>query len=125
MAKDKIRVLVADDEDGLRSTVAAWLSDEGFSVDQAPDGLEAIKKIQSNDFDIAILDIKMPGANGLEVLRYLKKNSGTTEAVMMTGMSDISMAVEAMKLGAREYLTKPIDMDQLVPQLKSLLKTRD
>lgn len=125
MDKDKINVLIADDEDGLRSTIAAWLTDEGFVVEEAPDGKEAIKKVQSGDFDIALLDIKMPGANGLEVLRYIKKNSSPTEVVMMTGMSDVNMAVEAMKLGAREYLTKPLDMDQLVPQLKNLLKKRD
>lgn len=123
--KDTVNILIADDEDGLRTTIAAWLTDEGFQVDQAPDGLEAIKKVQTKDFDIALLDIKMPGANGLEVLRYIKKNSNPTEVVMMTGMSDVSMAVEAMKLGAREYLTKPLDMDQLVSQLRNLLKTRD
>ncbi|MGB2868130.1 MAG: response regulator, partial [Bacteroidota bacterium] len=125
MEQDKISVLIADDEDPLRMTIAAWLGDEGFEVEQAPDGLDAIKKVQSKDFDVAILDIKMPGANGLEVLRYIKKNSSQTEVVMVTGMSDVSMAVEAMKLGAREYLTKPIDMDQLVPSLRALLKTRD
>ncbi|MBI2620578.1 MAG: response regulator [Ignavibacteriales bacterium] len=125
MTTEKINVLIADDEDGLRSTIAAWLKDEGFGVEEVPDGTEAIKKVQSHDFDVALLDIKMPGANGLEVLRYIKKNSNQTEVVMMTGMSDVSMAVEAMKLGAREYLTKPLDMDQLVPQLKALLKKRD
>ncbi|MBI5464699.1 MAG: response regulator [Ignavibacteriales bacterium] len=125
MEEEKISILIADDEDPLRTTIAAWLSDEGFDVDQAPDGLEAIKKVQGRDFDIALLDIKMPGANGLEVLRYIKKNSPQTEVVMATGMSDVSMAVEAMKLGAKEYLTKPIDMDQLVPQMRSLIKKRD
>lgn len=125
MDQEKIRVLIADDEDGLRMTVAAWLGDEGFDVEQAGNGLDAIKIVQSRDFDIALLDIKMPGANGLEVLRYIKKNSSPTEVVMMTGMSDVSMAVEAMKLGAKEYLTKPVDMDQLVPQLRSLIKKRD
>lgn len=122
---EKINVLIADDEDGLRSTIAAWLTDEGFAVDEAPDGTEAIKKVQVKDFDVALLDIRMPGANGLEVLRYIRKNSGETEVVMMTGMSDVTMAVEAMKLGAREYLTKPLDMDQLVPQIRSLLQKRD
>ena len=123
--EEKINILIADDEDGLRSTIAAWLTDEGFVVDEAPDGKEAIRKIQVKDYNIALLDIKMPGANGLEVLRYIRKNSGSTEVVMMTGMSDVTMAVEAMKLGAREYLTKPLDMDQLVPQLHNLLKKRD
>jgi two-component system sensor histidine kinase/response regulator len=125
MSEDKNQILIADDEDPLRTTVAAWLSDEGFEVEQAIDGVEAIKMIQGKDYDIALLDIKMPGANGLEVLRYIRKNSTQTEVVMMTGMSDISMAVEAMKLGAKEYLTKPIDMDQLVPQLRGIIRTRD
>ncbi|HXG39282.1 MAG TPA: response regulator [Bacteroidota bacterium] len=125
MTEEKINVLIADDEESLRATIAAWLGDEGFEVDQAADGLEAIKKVQGRDFDIALLDIKMPGANGLEVLRFIKKNSNPTEVVMMTGMSDVGMAVEAMKLGAKEYLTKPVDLDQLVPQLRSLIKKRD
>ena len=125
MEQEKVSVLIADDEDPLRMTVAAWLKDEGFEVDQAADGEEAIRKISSKDYDVAILDIKMPGANGLEVLRYAKKNSPYTEVVMMTGMSDVGMAVEAMKLGSREYLTKPADMDQLVPQLRAMLKKRD
>jgi len=125
MDDEKIRVLIADDEDGLRTTIAAWLGDEGFEVHEAPNGLEAVKLVQANDFDIALLDIRMPGMNGLEVLRYIRKNSPTTDAVMMTGMSDVGMAVEAMKLGSREYLTKPIDLDQLVPQLRALMRKRD
>ncbi|MCX7984398.1 MAG: response regulator [Bacteroidetes bacterium] len=125
MENEKITVLIADDEDPLRTTIAAWLTDEGFDVDEASSGIEAIAKIQAKDFDIAMLDIKMPGVNGLEVLRYIKKNSSLTEVVMMTGMSDISMAVEAMKLGAKEYLTKPIDMEQLVPQLRAIIQKRN
>ncbi len=125
MDNKQIYVLIADDEDPLRATIAAWLSDEGFLVDEATNGTEAIEKLQENDYDIAILDIRMPGANGLEVLRYIKRNSNQTEVVMMTGMSDVSMAVEAMKLGAKEYLTKPIDMEQLVPQLRTIIRNRN
>lgn len=125
MNENNIQVLIADDEDALRTTIAAWLRDEKFEVEEVGDGLEAIKKTQAKDYDIALLDIKMPGANGLEVLRYIKKNSAQTEIVMMTGMSDVSMAVEAMKLGAKEYLTKPVDMDQLVPQLKGIIQARN
>ena len=125
MDENAIRVLIADDEDSLRSTIAAWLGDEGFVVQQAADGLEAIKLVQSNDFDIALLDIKMPGVNGLEVLRFVRKNSPTTDVIMMTAMSDVNMAVEAMKLGSKEYLTKPVDLDQLVPQLRMLISKRD
>lgn len=122
---NKIHVLIADNEDSLRKTVSAWLADEGFVVDDVSNGTDAISKIQEKEYDIAILDIKIPGVNGLEVLRYIKKNSFQTEVVMMTGMTDISMAVEAMKLGAKEYLTKPVNMEQLVPQLRSLIRKRD
>ncbi len=125
MTENNIRILVAEDEEKLRSQICAWLNDEGFTVEEAIDGREAIRKIQAGDFDLAMIDVRMPGSNGLEVLRYIKKNSSHTEVVMMTAMQDITMAVEAMKLGAREYLSKPIDMDQLVPQLRMLLKTRD
>lgn len=125
MDQEKTRVLIAEDDDGLRTTIAAWLGDEGFDVEQASNGLDAIKLVQSKDYDIALLDIKMPGVNGLEVLRFIKKNSTATDTVMMTAMSDVSMAVEAMKLGAKEYLSKPIDLDQLVPQLRSLIRKRD
>jgi len=125
MNPEKIRVLIAEDEDGLRTTLVAWLGDEGFVVEQASNGLDAVKLVQAHDFDIALLDIKMPGMNGLEVLRFIKKNSSATDVVMMTAMSDVSMAVEAMKLGAKEYLSKPIDLDQLVPQLQALIRKRD
>jgi signal transduction histidine kinase len=125
MTDTTIRILVAEDEENLRSHISAWLKDEGFAVEEAVDGRAAVQKIQAGDFDIAMIDIRMPGSNGLEVLRYIKKNSAHTEVVMMTAMQDITMAVEAMKLGAREYLSKPIDMDHLVPQLRALLKMRD
>jgi two-component system sensor histidine kinase/response regulator len=125
MSEEKTSVLVADDEDPFRNTIVAWLMDEGFEVEGAADGQEAIKRVSARDFDIALLDIKMPGANGLEVLRFIKKNSADTEVVMMSAMADVSMAVEAMKMGAREYLAKPVDVEQLVPQLKSIIKRRD
>ena len=60
MNEDKVQVLIADDEDPLRMTIAAWLSDEGFEVEEVGDGVEAIKKTQAKDYDIALLDIKMP-----------------------------------------------------------------
>jgi len=125
MSDEKTTVLVADDEDPFRQTIVAWLSEEGFDVEEAADGLEAIKRVQSRDFELALIDIKMPGANGLEVLRYIKKNSAETEVVMMSAMADVGMAVEAMKMGAREYLAKPLDMEQLVPMLRSIMKRRD
>ncbi|MBM4168083.1 MAG: response regulator [Ignavibacteria bacterium] len=125
MTSEKIRVLIADDEDSLRLSISAWLQDEGFEVDDAADGDEAIQKLQSSAYQIALLDIKMPGQNGLEVLRFIKKNILETEVILMTGMSDISMAVEAMKLGASDYLTKPLDMNVLGTQIRSIIRKRD
>jgi len=125
MNSEKIRVLIADDEESLRLSISAWLQDEGFEVDEAADGDEAIQKFQSASYHIALLDIKMPGQNGLEVLRYVKKNILETEVILMTGMSDISMAVEAMKLGASDYLTKPLDMNLLGTQIRSIIRKRE
>lgn len=126
MTGDKIRVLIADDEDSLRYSISAWLQDEGFDVDEAADGNEAIQKLQASSYyHIALIDIKMPGQNGLEVLRYIKKNVIETEVILMTGMSDISMAVEAMKLGASDYLTKPLDMNVLGTQIRSIIRKRE
>lgn len=125
MEREQIKVLVAEDEDSLRLTVAAWLRDEGFEIHEATNGTEAIKKIQERDFDIALLDIKMPGKSGFEVLRYIVKNSIDTDVVLMTGMDDITVAVEAIKTGAKEYLTKPLDMSRMGDLIRSLIDKKD
>ena len=122
---EPIKILLVDDEEHIRLLFREELEEEGYDIGLASNGFEALERLRAQQYDLVVLDIKMPGANGLEVLRYIKKNSAQTEVVMMTGMSDVNMAVEAMKLGAKEYLTKPIDMDQLVPQLKGIIRARD
>lgn len=125
MERERIKVLIAEDEESLRLTVAAWLRDEGFEIHEVSNGTEAIEKIQEQDFDIALLDIKMPRKNGLEVLRYVVKNSIDTDVILMTGMDDITVAVEAIKTGAKEYLTKPLDMSRMGDLIRSLIDKKD
>lgn len=123
-SKRKITVLVADRDEQFRQTLTAWLSDEGLASEQFASGEEVLKAVQSKDFDVAMIDTEMPGMNGLEILKYVRKFSPATTTILM-GPADVTLVVEAMKLGAGDYLTKPFTLDYLVPQLKNLLSRRD
>jgi DNA-binding NtrC family response regulator len=112
-----IDLLLVDDDAELRSDVASYLGSRGYRVQSCGDGEEALAQADRRAFDVAILDLAMPGLNGIEVLRRLKARGAECEVVMLTGEGTIESAVEAMKLGAREFLSKPIglrDLDRLV-----------
>jgi len=119
------RILVVDDEDAFRQTLTSRLKRDGHEVDSAEDGEEAIKILQSKLFDLALLDIRMPGIDGIGVLKFVKKHSRSTDVIMLTGYGDIRLAVESMKLGASEFLTKPIDPEALTARVRSVLRAHD
>ncbi len=119
------RILVVDDEDAFRQTLTSRLKRDGHEVDSAEDGEEAIKMLQSKLFDLALLDIRMPGIDGMGVLKFVKKHSRSTDVIMLTGYGDIRLAVESMKLGASEFLTKPIDPEALTARVRSVLRAHD
>ncbi len=107
------RILVADDEESIRWVLSKALSKKGFSVDLAVNGSEALTLFRQHPYDMAVLDIKMPGINGLELLsRFLKERPGTM-VIIMTAETSMKNAVEAMKRGAYDYITKPFDLDAL------------
>jgi DNA-binding NtrC family response regulator len=107
-------ILIADDEMGLRESLKDLLTLEGYSVKTAANGIEAINQLQVDQFDIALLDIKMPKIDGLEVLRYMQQNCPFTQPIMLTGMIDVKLAVEAIRSGAYDYITKPYSSDDLL-----------
>ncbi len=113
MAQVKHSVLIVDDEESFLHLVQSVLADEGFSVQTATDGSAAINLIQASAFDLILLDIKMPRVDGVEVLRFVKDNFIDTPVIMVTGVNDIKIAVECMKLGAYSYVTKPYSLDEL------------
>lgn len=111
-----LKVLVADDDQGLRLSVKSALTSTGrFQVDEAFDGLNAVEKIKaSNNYDIAILDVDMPRLNGLEALKQIKEQNPGIVVIMMTAFATIDHAVQAVKDGAYNYLSKPVQGDELV-----------
>lgn len=119
------RILVVDDEDVFRQTLASWLKEDGYDVQSAADGEQAIAAVQSNPIDLILLDVRMPGVDGLGVLKYVKEHHPGIEVIMLTGYEELRIAVQCMKLGASEFLTKPIDSDGLSARVRSILRARD
>jgi DNA-binding NtrC family response regulator len=118
---DKSRVLVVDDEDALRTVLGNELSGEGYEVDTASDGDEAISKVQNKKFDLLLLDIKMPKVDGFEVLRFVKKNMPAMKVIMLTGFADLKNAIESKKLGAEDFVSKPYDLVDLLTTIERVL----
>ncbi len=107
------RILVADDEESIRWVLSKSLSKQGFEVDLASNGQEALLMSRKRSYDLAVLDIKMPGLSGLELLSKFQEECPQALVVIMTAESSMKNAVEAMKRGAYDYLTKPFDLDAL------------
>ncbi|MBI4548616.1 MAG: response regulator [Ignavibacteriae bacterium] len=112
-----IKVLYVDDEESLRMLVKNQLSREGLSVDTADDGDTAVKMLKKNIYDVLLLDIRMPRMSGIDVLRYLKEHNISSRIIMLTAVDDLAVAIEAVKHGANDYVTKPFDFDSLVASI--------
>lgn len=111
-------VLVADDEDDLRMLLDHVVTGAGYQVTTAEDGQDAITKIQAATFDLALLDIQMPNASGIEVLKYLREHSPSTKAIMLTGYADLKYAMEAREFGAMDFISKPYKLEDIVKTLE-------
>ena len=109
----KISILIVDDELSIRESLRGWLKRGGFQVEIADGGREALAKNAEHRFDIMLIDVKMPEMSGLDLLRKIKESDADIAILMMTAHGDIRDAVEAMKLGAYDYLLKPFDLDEL------------
>jgi FixJ family two-component response regulator len=107
------RILVVDDDKNIRVTLAQCLADAGHEVDLAVSGEHALEKLEAGDYDLVLLDIKLPDADGVEVLRRLKHRRPDQAVVMMTAYGTIETAVETMKLGALDYLQKPFTPEEI------------
>jgi DNA-binding NtrC family response regulator len=105
------KILVADDEQNLRRVLVALLRREGHEVVQAANGLEAIEQLGKGDYDVVITDLRMPGADGMEVLRTASKNYPHVPVIMITAYGSVGQAVEAIKAGAFDYIEKPFEQD--------------
>jgi DNA-binding response OmpR family regulator len=114
-------ILIVEDETILRESLRDWLTDSGYDVIATEAGEEALKDIAEQDFDVAILDLRLPGKNGIEILREAKARSPHIKGIIITAYPSVQTAVEAMKEGAVEYLPKPIDLNNLETLLRQTL----
>jgi DNA-binding NtrC family response regulator len=124
-AHRSLRVLFVDDETSLREFMHSELPRLGHEVTVCPDGKAALRALEKTAFDAAILDLRMPGMSGLEVLEHLKKVSPDTEAVVMTGHASIETATMAMRLGAADYITKPCKLADIEAVLTRMADRRE
>jgi CheY-like chemotaxis protein len=102
------RLLVADDEAAIRESLSEVLREEGYEVTEAPDGAAAIAAVQSREFDLVIADLRMPGADGIEVLRRTRELAPQTLVILVTAYATLETAVEALRQGAHDYIIKPL-----------------
>ena len=114
-----IKVLLVDDEKPYVDTMIKRLSKRGLTMVPAYEGLEAIEAIENDrTIDVVILDIKMPGMDGIEALRHIKAKYPLVEVIMLTGHATVETGIEGMKLGASDYLMKPCDTDELLDKVR-------
>ena len=122
MAQIKTKILIVDDEPIKRSVLTDGLGSAGYSVVAAADAIEAERELAKNAFDIVLTDLRMPGQDGLTFLRNLKKEQPEMAVIVMTAYGSVETAVEAMKLGAFDYLQKPFSTEELLLKLDKLLE---
>jgi DNA-binding NtrC family response regulator len=124
MSPVRSRILVVDDKENMRHLLGAILADH-HAVEAAADGNAALAMITRERYDLVLTDVRMPGADGFEVLRHVKAQSPGTEVIVMTAFASIGAAVEAIKAGAYDYIRKPFDPDDVVLVVARALESRE
>ncbi len=109
-----LKMLCVDDKEDLLNSLAQQFINEDFDVDTADDGDVALQKILDNHYDIVLLDIKMPRMDGLTVLHELKKANKNPYVIMLSGVNEVSIAEECVKMGAKDFISKPYDPEELL-----------
>ena len=117
-----MRVLLVDDEKSIRLTLGDDLEDAGYDVVLASEGKTALEKLMTEHFDCLITDLKLPGASGIKLLKTGREHNSDLAAIVITGFGTVESAVEAMKLGASDYLLKPFINEEVILRLKNIAK---
>ncbi|HWR92934.1 MAG TPA: response regulator, partial [Desulfobacterales bacterium] len=119
------KILAIDDEANIRHLIENEFKLEDFEVATAPSGEEGLRMFEDHPYDVVLLDLKLPKISGLETLKQLKRRSPGVEVIMITGYGDIQSAVESIKLGARDFITKPFKLTELLLLVKTAMQDRD
>ncbi|NUQ74006.1 MAG: sigma-54-dependent Fis family transcriptional regulator [Polyangiaceae bacterium] len=123
--KTAVRVLVVDDEASARSGLEKLLRQEGYAVESAADGVHALTMVSDKPPDVVVTDLKMPRMDGMQLLGKLREQDSEIPVIVVTAFGDVSSAVAAMRAGAADYLTKPVDFDALLVSIERVLERRD
>ena len=121
---DKSKILVVDDEQVVCDVLYDELIERGYLCTTVLSGDDALGKLSTEDFQVVLLDISLPGMSGMDVLREIWLEHGNTATIMITAVDDVDTAVEAMKLGASDYLVKPFDLDRVDTSIHTALETK-
>ncbi len=116
-----VRVLLVDDESGFTNVLAKRMKKRGLETVSASGGAEAIRKLRAEDFDVAVLDLKMEDMDGIEVLQVFRKMVPEMPVIMLTGHGSETAAREGMRSGASDYLLKPCDLDELIAKIREVI----
>ena len=117
---NKLSILIVDDELSVRDSLSNWFIEDGYTVDTAEDSESALKKINAFNFHIILVDIKLPGMDGLELNRRIKSINEDTIVIVMTAFASVDSAVEALKDGAYDYVCKPFDPDAVTHIIRNI-----
>jgi len=121
----KAKILIVDDERIVRESLFHWFEEEGYVVDTAECGEAALKKFDKGKFDLFLLDMKMPGMSGLELLKKIKESDPGAIVILITAFASVPTAITALKDGAYDYITKPVDPDELAHLVKKAVEQRE
>ncbi|HYA78367.1 MAG TPA: response regulator [Verrucomicrobiae bacterium] len=119
------RILVVDDDENIRNTMKAILESEGYTVDIAANGMEAIKRSEKTAYNVALLDIRLPDMEGVELLKLIKDAVPRTRKIMVTGYPSMQNAVAALNKNADAYMVKPVDIEKLLNMVKEQLELQE
>ena len=123
--KNGKKILIVDDELSVRNSLREWFLEDGFAVETAEDGNTALQRMHSGPYDIVIIDLKMPGMDGITLERRIRQIDKDAAIIILTAFASVETAVEALKLGAFDYVTKPVDPDELSNTVRNALKQRE
>ncbi len=115
---EKFKLLIVDDEQDFLETIIKRLKARAIDVTGAESGYKALELIDGREFDVVILDVKMPGLDGIETLRELKKKKPLLEVIMLTGHASVESGIQGMQLGAFDYVMKPVALDELLEKVR-------
>ena len=116
------RILVVDDDESIRKVLATILEDNGYAVDTAKNGEEAIKKSRLKFYNVALIDIRLPDIEGIELLTKMRNTTPKMRKIIITGYPALQNAIDALNKGADAYIVKPFDMDKVIQTIKEQLK---